>query len=316
MAHRDDHGHGHGHRHLHGDRDVERDRHGNPVDLEAYLARIEDPDRLAWQRPDEVVAALALRPGDVACDVGVGPGYFALRIARAVGPAGRVHGVDVEPRMLELLARRAADAGLANVRPVLAREGELGLPPEPCAAILTVNTFHHFPDRPAALTQDPDGDLLNNLVEYAFGRAATTSDHAALAMPSVVMATFWRGFPFWFVSILAALQTIPDELYDAAKVDGASAWQRFRAVTEPGIRPIVIVTILLSSIWTANAFEHVWLLTQGGPSDATMVFPVLAYFGMQTQRLGEAAAVSLAMLPALAILVFTATSLMQRDEDR
>lgn len=136
------------------------------------------------------------------------------------------------------------------------------------------------------------------------------------AMPAVIVATTWRGFPFWFVSILAALQTIPDELYDAAKVDGASAWQRFWAVTEPGIRPVVIVTILLSSIWTANAFEHVWLLTQGGPSDATMVFPVLAYFGMQTQRIGEAAAVSIAMLPVLAILVFTATSLMQRDEER
>jgi ABC-type sugar transport system permease subunit len=136
------------------------------------------------------------------------------------------------------------------------------------------------------------------------------------AMPAVIVASVWRGFPFWFVSILAALQTIPDELYDAAKVDGASPWQRFWAVTEPGIRPVVIVTILLSSIWTANAFEHVWLLTQGGPSDATMIFPVLAYFGMQTQRIGEAAAVSLAMLPVLAILVFTATSLMQRDEDR
>jgi multiple sugar transport system permease protein len=136
------------------------------------------------------------------------------------------------------------------------------------------------------------------------------------AMPAVIVAAVWRGFPFWFVSILAALQTIPDEFYEAAKVDGASPWQRFWAVTEPGIRPVVIVTILLSSIWTANSFEHVWLLTQGGPSDSTMVFPVLAYFGMQTQRLGEAAAVSVAMLPVLAILVFTATALMQRDEDR
>ena len=78
---------------------------------------------------------------------------------------------------------------------------------------------------------------------------------------------------------------------------------------------MVIVTTLLSSIWTANAFEHVWLLTQGGPSDATMVFPVLAYFGMQTQRIGEAAAVSVAMLPVLAILVIVATAFMQRDDD-
>ncbi len=135
------------------------------------------------------------------------------------------------------------------------------------------------------------------------------------AMPSVIAASVWRGFPFWFVSILAALQTIPGELYEAARVDGANAWQRFRAVTEPAIRPVVIVTALLSSIWTANSFENVWLLTQGGPSDATIVFPVLAYFGMQTQRIGEAAAVSVAMLPVLAILVFAGTAMMQRDSD-
>ena len=135
------------------------------------------------------------------------------------------------------------------------------------------------------------------------------------AMPAVIAASVWRGFPFWFVSILAALQTIPLELYEAARVDGASAWQRFWAVTFPSIRPVVIVTTLLSSIWTANSFENVWLLTQGGPSDATIVFPVLAYFGMQTQRIGEAAAVSVAMLPVLAILVFVGTSMMQRGED-
>jgi multiple sugar transport system permease protein len=136
------------------------------------------------------------------------------------------------------------------------------------------------------------------------------------AMPAVIAASVWRGFPFWFVSILAALQTIPLELYEAARVDGAGAWQRFRAVTFPAIRPVVIVTVVLSSIWTANSFENVWLLTQGGPSDATIIFPVLAYFGMQTQRLGEAAAVSVAMLPVLAILVFVGVTMMQRDEDQ
>lgn len=135
------------------------------------------------------------------------------------------------------------------------------------------------------------------------------------AMPAVIIATIWRGFPFWFISLLAALQTIPNEQYEAARVDGANAWQRFWAVTFPGLKPVIIVTVLLSSIWTANSFENVWLLTQGGPSDATMVFPVLAYFGMQTQRLGEAAAISVAMLPVLAILVFAATGLMQQDED-
>lgn len=135
------------------------------------------------------------------------------------------------------------------------------------------------------------------------------------AMPAVIVASVWRGFPFWFISILAALQTIPAELYEAARMDGATALQRFRYVTFPAIKQVVIITTLLSSIWTANSFEHVWLLTQGGPSDATMVFPVLAYYGMQTQRLGEAAAVSVAMLPVLAILVLFATSMMQRGDD-
>jgi ABC-type sugar transport system permease subunit len=134
------------------------------------------------------------------------------------------------------------------------------------------------------------------------------------AMPAVIAATVWRAFPFWFICLLAGLQQIPNELYEAARMDGANAWQRFWAVTYPSIRQVIIVTVLLSSIWTANSFENIWLLTQGGPSDATMVFPVLAYFGMQTQRIGEAASISVAIIPALAILVFFATSLMHGDD--
>ncbi len=135
------------------------------------------------------------------------------------------------------------------------------------------------------------------------------------AMPAVIIATVWRGFPFWCISFLAALQTVPPELYEAAKIDGASAVQRFHSVTLPHLRHVILVVVLLSSIWTANSFENIWLMTQGGPSDATMVFPVLAYFGMQTQRLGEAAAVSVAMIPALLILVVLVTTLIEREED-
>jgi ABC-type sugar transport system permease subunit len=135
------------------------------------------------------------------------------------------------------------------------------------------------------------------------------------AMPAVIIATVWRGFPFWCISFLAALQTVPPDLYEAAKIDGANAVQRFRSVTLPHLRHVILVVVLLSSIWTANSFENIWLMTQGGPSDATMVFPVLAYFGMQTQRLGEAAAVSVAMIPALLILVFLVTALIEREDD-
>ncbi len=152
-----DHGHGHGGHGGHGgghdaggDGGDRRDRHGNPEAFERYLARLDDPERVAWQKPDEVVAALGLAPGGVACDLGVGPGYFAFPMARAVGPSGRVHAVDVDPRMIALVERRARDAGLANVLPVLAPDGD-GLPPEPCDVVLLVNSYHHFPDGPAAL---------------------------------------------------------------------------------------------------------------------------------------------------------------------
>lgn len=159
------HGHGHGHEHGHEGHGHRRDRHGNPEDLERYLQRLEDPERIAWQRPDEVVAALGLAPGAVACDLGAGPGYFAIRMAKAVGPAGRVHAIDVEPRMLEILARRAKEAGVANVVPHLAQDGEAS-PPEPCDLVLVVNAFHHFPDGPGTLRRlaamlKPGGRIAN-----------------------------------------------------------------------------------------------------------------------------------------------------------
>jgi ubiquinone/menaquinone biosynthesis C-methylase UbiE len=159
-------GHGHGHDAGHGHRagDGARDAHGNPEDLEAYLAKLESPERAAWQRPDEVVAALGLSPGDVVCDAGAGPGYFTLRIARAVGPTGRVHALDVEPRMLALLGARVAEAGLENVHS--RRSDGDGVPPEPCDVILVVNTFHHFRDGAGTLRRlasclRPGGRIVN-----------------------------------------------------------------------------------------------------------------------------------------------------------
>lgn len=150
------HHHGHGHR---------RDRHGNPEDHGAYLAKLLDPEREAWQKPDEVVAALGLRPGGVACDVGAGPGVFALRLARAVGPGGRVHALDVDPRMIAVLEARARESGLDNVRAHLVEDGR-GIPPEPVDVVLMVNTFHHFPDpagylRALAARLRPGGRIVN-----------------------------------------------------------------------------------------------------------------------------------------------------------
>jgi ubiquinone/menaquinone biosynthesis C-methylase UbiE len=76
---------------------------------------------------------------------------FALRLARAVGPTGRVHAIDVDPRMVEILRARAKEAGASNVNAILAPDGDAALPPEPCDVVLVVNTFHHFPDGAATL---------------------------------------------------------------------------------------------------------------------------------------------------------------------
>jgi ubiquinone/menaquinone biosynthesis C-methylase UbiE len=146
-----------------------RGRYGNPADLDAYIAHLADPKRDAWQKPDELVAALGLRPGQTACDVGSGPGYFTLRLARAVGASGRVYAVDVEPQILDALRERLAAAKLRNVTPILALADDALLPPAACDVILIVDTYHHFPERTAYLRRlsaalSPGGRIVN--VDY------------------------------------------------------------------------------------------------------------------------------------------------------
>lgn len=128
-----------------------RGRYGNPVDLDGYIARLADPARDAWQKPDEVVRALALFPGQVACDIGAGPGYFTLRLARAVGPKGLVYAVDVEPKILEALRDRLAAADVRNVIPVLGLADDPLVPSRACDLVFIADTYHHFPDRPRYL---------------------------------------------------------------------------------------------------------------------------------------------------------------------
>jgi ABC-type sugar transport system permease subunit len=161
----------------------------------------------------------------------------------------------------------------------------------------------------------PQGGAFN-MILIGTGLVSTHVDFLSTrewAMPSVIVATFWRGFPFWVISFLAALQNIPPEEYEAAAIDGASAWQRFWHITLPNIRHVVLVVVLLSTIWTTNGFENIWLLTGGGPSDATMTFPVLAYYGLQSLRIGEAAAVSVSMLPVFAMMALIVVKLLQED---
>jgi ubiquinone/menaquinone biosynthesis C-methylase UbiE len=118
--------------------------HGDPA---AYIAALDDPARDAYQKPDEVMKALALRPGEVVADIGSGSGYFTLRFARAVGDAGRVYAVDVSPDMIRHLNHRLRDAGIRNVVPVLSEPDDPLLPDASVDRFVIVDTWHHVEDR-------------------------------------------------------------------------------------------------------------------------------------------------------------------------
>jgi arsenite methyltransferase len=109
----------------------------------------EDPSRDEWQQPEQVIAALAIRPGDRVADLGSGSGYFTLRLAPAVGPDGKVYAVDVDEEMNEYLRQRVAEAGLANVDVILGRFEDPLLPDGGVDLVLIVDTYHHLEDRPA-----------------------------------------------------------------------------------------------------------------------------------------------------------------------
>jgi ubiquinone/menaquinone biosynthesis C-methylase UbiE len=105
--------------------------------------------RDGWQQPERVIAALGVRPGDRVADLGAGSGYFTLRLARAVGPEGRVYAVDVDEAMNEHLRERVARAGLSNVDVILGRFEDPLLPDGGVDLVLVVDTYHHLEDRPA-----------------------------------------------------------------------------------------------------------------------------------------------------------------------
>ncbi len=137
-----------------------------------------------------------------------------------------------------------------------------------------------------------------------------------LAMTSVIIANIWRGFPFFGVSFLAAMQTVPQELYAAAEVDGAGAWEKFRHITLPGIKGVVAIVTLLSTIVTLNDFSIVFIMTRGGPGAATHVFATYSYeLGIQSQRWGLAMAASLASLPLVALLIVGVVRYLHREEE-
>ena len=138
--------------------------------------------------------------------------------------------------------------------------------------------------------------------------------NATLAMVSIIMVNTWRGLPFYGITLLAGLQTIAPDLYEAAAIDGASVTQRFLYITLPVIKPVLIIVTMFSVIFTFSDFQLPYILTHGGPANATHLFATYAFdIGMSAGVLGMGAAVALAMLPALALLIVALTLYLRRD---
>ena len=125
------------------------------------------------------------------------------------------------------------------------------------------------------------------------------------AMTAVVVVNIWRGLPFFVITILAGLVSIPRELYEAAQADGAGPVARFWHVTLPLLKPVLGIVVLFSTIFTFSDFNIVYVLTHGGPINSTHLFATLArQVGLETGRIGEGAAISLYLFPVLMIVVW------------
>ena len=138
------------------------------------------------------------------------------------------------------------------------------------------------------------------------------------AMTTLILINSWRWFPFVAVMLLAGLQRIPGELYEAAAIDGASRFARFRRITLPLLQPTLFVLLVIGTLLSFNVFDIVWLLTGGGPADATTTLPILIYrTAFKGYRLSEAAAMSvIATLLLMGLAILAVRTLAPREEVR
>lgn len=134
------------------------------------------------------------------------------------------------------------------------------------------------------------------------------------ARASVIAANIWRGIPFVAITLLAGLQTIPKSLYEAATIDGATEWQRFTKITLPLLTPIIAVVMTFSVLFTFTDFQLIWVLTRGGPINATHLMATLSFQrAIPGGALGEGAAIATAMIPfLLAAILFSYFGLQRR----
>lgn len=167
--------------------------------------------------------------------------------------------------------------------------------------------------------------LLNGL--FGYGNQVMQSLHiikeplgwfsdSKLVMPVLIFINVWRGVPFMMITLLAGMQTISMDLYEAAKMDGASVFQRFFKITLPNMRHVISIGLLIYTLWNFNNFDMIYLLTKGGPGTMSFTLPVMIYSAsFEEFQYGKAAAISTVMFIILAVVAFIYLRLMASEED-
>ena len=163
---------------------------------------------------------------------------------------------------------------------------------------------------------DPGMGLFNRLlvVSGLAERGPSWLGTPTMAMISIIMVNTWRGLPFFGISILAGLQTIPVDLHESATIDGAGTWGRFRYVTLPSLMPVILIVTVFSVVITFFDFQLVYVLTGGGPANSTHLMATYAYsLSMGAGQMGLGSAVALSMVPVLGLLLVALTFFVRKD---
>jgi len=160
------------------------------------------------------------------------------------------------------------------------------------------------------------GIINSTLIQFGvIGKPLLWLNSQALAMTSVILVGVWKFFPFVVIALLGILQSIPQEQYEAAKIDGASPWQQFWRITLPYILPVFLLTALLRTIWSFHKFEIIYLLTGGGPLNATTTLPILVYLkAFSDFEFGRAAAIAILTFAILCVLLAVYFLFIKRAE--
>jgi ABC-type sugar transport system permease subunit len=159
-----------------------------------------------------------------------------------------------------------------------------------------------------------DQGVINQIFSFFSLPTRSWLNGTSTALPAVVVTSIWQGFGFETVVFLAALQSIPRDLYDAAKVDGASYWQRVLHVTLPGLRPTILFVYIIGIIGSFQVFDQIFVMTAGGPINSTRTLVFDLYTRFHQLELGRASAVAYVLLVILAVLSYVQIFIFERGQ--